>query len=765
MSGYFSFSGLSRIGRIVLLLFLAVSGRAVFAQSATALPDIEVRAQPSLGLGVGSSQTQLFTGQDWLDQPLSGRVITKEEMMVVGPSRLTDILQLDSSVEPYYSPVGYYEGFLIRGFAVDPALGIRVNGVPIVGESRLSLQNKQQVQTLRGPVGTWVGAGASAGLINLVTERPSYIRELSLTAESRASLGAGVDIGSAGPQGGWRLNAAIDHLRPEARGADGGSGMVSLALDQPIGSQSVLEIDMEYSRHSQRTQPGSQLLGGTALPPLNPKLVLGRSDWSKPVVFDSIFTMGRLTHAVDSNLKIMGTASLHRVKTDDRSSFPWGCSASTGTLAGTYFCSNGDFTLWDYRSLQEKRDAAYLALDGLYTVGHEGITHNIAFGASYLRRITRMPEYFWDVADTNNNGEFDADFSDYVDTGNVFDSSWTGGANPSPFFSDAFDQTIEQFSLVANDRITLANGDVISLGGRWVKHKEDLRSAFYWAVTQDTVTSDRSTEDTVFLPAFSYSRRLSAAVLYAGYRQDLDAGSRAPNSSSNYGSVLCPRRVHSIEVGIRGRLGSKSIFETTTFYAERPYNFRNDTSLSELLTSAEAQDPDFDPCNPSINPPNGSFVQQGKESRLGLELGTSGALSQSLTGRLGLTAMRAKVSGTSQEAVNGNHALNTPELSMNGLLAYKLPVSQPTQVSVLWNYVGQRPATTDGRVKLPSHHRFDLGLHQDRRLGEGAGLSLRLHVENLFDKAYWRDTADFLGDGYLTAGAPRTFKLSLTLSQ
>ena len=355
-------------------LALGLWSLSVFSQTATVLPDIEVKASPAsslgFGVGVGSPQTQLYTGQDWITQPLSGQVIDQADMALMGPGRLTDLLRLDSSVEPYYSPVGYYEGFLIRGFAVDPMLGIRVNGVPVVGESRLNMQNKQQVQTLRGPAGTWAGAGTSAGLINLVTERPRDGREVYLTAESRASLGAGIDLGQTGPQGGWRLNAAIDHLRPEARGADGGSGMVSLALDRPFGSRSVLEMDLEYSRHSQRSQPGSQLLGGTTLPPLNPKLVLGGSSWSKPVVFDSLFTMGRITHAVDSDFKLIGTASLHRVKTDDRSSFPWGCSATTGTLAGTYFCANGDFTLWDYGSLREKREAAYLAIDGLVPRAH-----------------------------------------------------------------------------------------------------------------------------------------------------------------------------------------------------------------------------------------------------------------------------------------------------------------------------------------------------------------------------------------------------------
>jgi iron complex outermembrane receptor protein len=732
-----SYSGfLSRLG-VAMTLGLAVWS--VHSQTATVLPDIEVKAIPLPALGVGSTQTQLYTGQDWIEQPLSGQLINQTDMALMGPGRLTDMLRLDSSVESYYSPVGYYEGFLIRGVAVDPVLGIRVNGVPVIGESRLNMQNKQQVQTLRGPAGAWAGAGTSAGLINLVTERPRTGRELYLTAESRASRGAGIDLGQSGAKGGWRLNAAIDHLRPEARGADGGSGMVSLALDQALGYKSILELDMEYSRHSQRSQPGSQLLGSTALPPLNPKSVLGRSDWSKPVVFDSIFTMGRLTHTFDSNFKVIGTTSLHRVKTDDRSSFPWGCSASTGTSAGTYFCSNGDFTLWDYRSLQEKREAEYLGLDALYTFKHAGLTHDLALGVSYLKRTTRMPRYMWDVADTNNNGELDADFSDYTDTGNVFDSSWTGGANPSPFYSDVFDQAIEQLSLVAHDRVKLANGDLVSVGGRWVDHKEDLRAQFpFYPEVQ------RSQDKTVFLPSLSYSRGFNKARIFLGYRQDLEAGQRAPLSSANYGEVLSARRMHSYEFGLRFQPAITSAYEATLFYAERPYNFRLDAGLSDPL---------------------GPFIQQGKESRLGLELGARGALSQSLTGKLGLTAMQAKVSGTSREAVNGSHALNTPELSMSGLFAYKLSVSQPTQVSVVWNYVGQRPAATDGRVKLPSYHCFDLGLHQDRRLGEGAGLSLRLYVENLFNKGYWRDAADFLGDGYLTAGAPRTFKATITLRQ
>jgi len=36
---------------------------------------------------------------------------------------------------------------------------------------------------------------------------------------------------------------------------------------------------------------------------------------------------------------------------------------------------------------------------------------------------------------------------------------------------------------------------------------------------------------------------------------------------------------------------------------------------------------------------------------------------------------------------------------------------------------------------------------------------LRLSVDNLFNKAYWRDIGEYRGDDYLFPGAPRTARL------
>jgi len=40
----------------------------------------------------------------------------------------------------------------------------------------------------------------------------------------------------------------------------------------------------------------------------------------------------------------------------------------------------------------------------------------------------------------------------------------------------------------------------------------------------------------------------------------------------------------------------------------------------------------------------------------------------------------------------------------------------------------------------------------------------RLTVDNLFDKRYWRDTGEYMGDDYLFQGAPLTARLSASVN-
>jgi len=52
---------------------------------------------------------------------------------------LSDVVKNDASVGEDYAPVGYYGDFQIRGFPIDLATGLQINGLPIAGEQDVPL--------------------------------------------------------------------------------------------------------------------------------------------------------------------------------------------------------------------------------------------------------------------------------------------------------------------------------------------------------------------------------------------------------------------------------------------------------------------------------------------------------------------------------------------------------------------------------------------------------------------------------------------------
>ena len=695
------------------------------AWAQTTLPEVRVestvvgtQAQPLSLLG------SFFQG-DWLDQPVSATTIDEDAIKNSGSSRLTDLLRLDSSVDPNYSPIGYYENFQIRGFPVDPVLGMRVNGVPIVGEAPISMDNKQRVEVLRGPAGALVGMGSSGGLINLLTKRPDNIREAGLRVEQRESLGLTADIGVADGIGqGWRLNASADRYRPYAKGADGEGAMVSLAMDQRLSGGDSLQVDLEIAHKSQITQPGSQLLGGATLAPINPGTVLGLSSWSQPVTFDSIFAMARLQKNLQSGWKMTATGSVHHVKTDDRSSFPWGCDGAAGNLA-TYFCSDGGFTLWDYKSLTETRRTTSAQLDFSRQSRLFGLAHGLSVGLGITHRIIRLPNYIWT-------------YSSAPSSGSVY-GGWSGGESGSSG-TDVFDQEIFQTELTIADRVAVNDRTSLHAGARVSAYEDSFRSTFEYY----NAVYARTTSRTSFLPTVGLSHSVSSREsIFMTYREDLEAGTRAPLGSSNNGEVLAARVLRSVEAGYKAQsVNGEFRWSSALFSSWRPYNFRNDTGLGNAA---------------------GSYIQRGTESRTGLELSLSGALTKRTDAQISATLMTSDTSGTGNPLFEGKEALNTPKFRLNTFVSYRVPGIEGLSASANWLYTGKRPASRDNSVYAPDFHRLDLGLSYVQKTKAGA-TTYRLAIENVTDERYWRDVAEFLGDAYLTPGAPRLLKASATVS-
>jgi iron complex outermembrane receptor protein len=85
---------------------------------------------------------------------------------------LSDVVKNDASMGEDYAPVGYYGDFEIRGFPIDLATGLQINGMTIAGEQDVPLENKERVEFVKGIAGVESGVASAGGLINYVTKEP-----------------------------------------------------------------------------------------------------------------------------------------------------------------------------------------------------------------------------------------------------------------------------------------------------------------------------------------------------------------------------------------------------------------------------------------------------------------------------------------------------------------------------------------------------------------------------------------------------------------
>jgi iron complex outermembrane receptor protein len=89
----------------------------------------------------------------------------------------------------------------------------------------------------------------------------------------------------------------------------------------------------------------------------------------------------RLRQELDAGWRWTTQYGAQRLKTDDRLIFGYGCTTPTDY---TQYCGNGDFTLYDYRSNNERRltDGLESEISGQLEAG--GLQHRLT--ASVLRQ-------------------------------------------------------------------------------------------------------------------------------------------------------------------------------------------------------------------------------------------------------------------------------------------------------------------------------------------------------------------------------------------
>jgi iron complex outermembrane receptor protein len=724
-------------------------------------------------------------GETLKDLPLSATVVTRDLLNDQAARLLSDVVKNDASVDDDYVPVGYYGWYEIRGFAIDLATGLEINGMTIAGEQDVPLENKERVEILKGIAGVESGVANAGGLIDFVTKRPAAVKAVDLATDHRGSTYGAVDLGSffgRKKQAGVRLNLAGERISSYMNDTNGWRAAGAAAADWRLSPKAVWKGDFEYQHKVERDGSGYQLLGGNSLPNIDNiyrSTMLGDQSWDPPDIYNTFNTSTRLDYALSANWAAFAAASYSHSLIEDNVIYAYGTSMAYDSSDGAYdtpncpnasnapayfFCPDGSYGIYDYRNPGELRkdEQAEAILTGHVKTGP--VTHDVAAGGEIFLRSVQQPGFYTFANPYSPDGIVqDGAVYTYVGSENIYQpmtalpiESPQQSAGPRRLWEDS-----HQAAAILQDRIHLPGRIQLIAGGRY----DSLRDHNYSlaATTPCTVTSapgpasdpcpttydssnnpvysvptlPSNTDKSIWLPSYAVTYNpISDLTLYGNYAELLSLGPQAGWWVENASQFLDPYHTRQVEIGAKYEPGLRILLTTALFRMRAPFFYPESDGSGGF-----------------------NFVSQGRETHDGIELNAEGKAANWLRLTASATAMNATADGTGTPSYDGKQVINVPHLHTTVFADLTVPHVNGLHLLPGWSYTGRKEATRDDSISVPSYNLFNLGARYTPG-GEQGRVTFRLYANNIGDKRYWGDTGTNSGDSFLWLGAPTTVRLS-----
>lgn len=654
--------------------------------------------------------------------PFSGISVDAQTLHDIGATRISDALRLDASVSDSYNSPAYWDMLSVRGYTLDNRYNYRREGLPISAETMIPMDNKERIELFKGTSGIQAGTSAPGGLANYVVKRAptgneDTIRSVTASYGNGQSSSIALDLGARFGESkdfGYRFNAAYEDLNPYIRNTRGHRNLVALAMDWRINPDSKLEWEFEHSERQQIGVNGYSLLGNSLPAPVDGKRNLTWQDWAVPGVFGADTGTIRFKQNLVNGWLWTTSYGTQRLKTDDRLAYGYGCSAE-----GNYdrYCSDGSFDLYDWRSNNERRkvDALQTELSGQTMLG--GLKNDVAVSVMRYRMTLDTQPYAYN----------------WAGTGSVF-TSFTSTADPSTAYANT-NRSEYYTELALKDKVTLDAKNTLWMG---LRHTRMDRSSINTDGTEPTHVQSSFTT-----PWLALSHALNSNTLvYGSYGEGIEVDA-APNQPkySNAGQPLAALRSKQLEVGLKAQAGPVK-WQLAWFDIKRPQS--GDAGACDVDNS----------CLRRID---------GETRNSGLELGGSYTQGPWLLHGSGAWIQSERQNASIDPSVNGQRALNVPNVVLRALAQYRWVDVPGLRTSLRLSHEGERRVLEDGSLHLPAWTTLDLAAHYDTRVN-GIRTEWTFAIDNLTDKHYWRESPKQFGHYYLYPGAPRTGRITVRTS-
>lgn len=657
--------------------------------------------------------------------PMQALSLSAERLADAGISQLAGLTKLDASVSDAYNAVGYWSQLKVRGFDLDNRFNLRRDGLPISGETALSLANKSAVEVLKGSSGMQAGTSAPAGLVNLVVKRPlaEDATTLVLGAIQGGTVEASLDHSQrlgAQREFGLRVNLATAHLDPQLRNSKGRAHTAALAADWRLGPATLVEAEVELNRQRQPSQQAFSLWGDR-LPDagaVDPRLNLNNQPWSQPVVFDNLHASLRVQQQLTDGWRAQAALGLQRLNTDDRLAYAFGLDCNEySDFSGTFYCDrfgpDGRFDLYDYRSENEHRDTTAVQAEASGPVQLAGLRHDLTVGAQSSRFKSRFQRQAYNFTGIGR-------------------SDGSAVTTPQPALTGENTNRDERSDeLYLRDRVALGADTTAWLGLRHTRlQRESVR-------TDGSRATDYA--QGVTTPWLAVSHAIATDWLaYASWGQGVES-EVAPNRARyiNRGQALPALKSRQTELGLK--TGNQRVEGSlTVFDIRRP-----------LWRDIGACDDD----NSCERRADGFARHRGIEAGADLRWRGGGLFAS-------VTRLQARRRGSVAASLNGLQPANVPQTAIKA--QWRQDLLPGLQLQLGLQHEGRRFATPDNLTAVPAWTVADAGLRYLWVQGRQTWV-WRAAVDNLTDRRAWREAPWQYDHSYLYPLAPRTFRTSLEL--
>jgi len=722
-------------------------------------------------------------GEPLKNAPVSASVVTRDLLNDQVSRLLSDVVQNDASVSDDYVPVGYYGDYQIRGFPIDLATGLEINGLTVAGEQDVPLENKQSVELLKGIAAVESGVASAGGLIDYVTKRPANIRALDFTSDQRGTAYGAVDLGhffGSRKQVGARLNLAGERIVPYMNDTNGWRAVGAGAADWKLNPATTLKGDFEYQHKTERDGSGYQLLGGTTLPDINEiyrSTMLGDQPWGPPDTYDTFNTSARFDHTFSPTWIALAAADFSHSLIQDNVIYAYGCvyetacSALGGPAPDYFFAPDGTYDIYDYRDPGELRiDAEAEAM----VTGHihtGAVTQDVTAGGVVFLRSVRQPGFYSAQNPYDASGIVqDGAVYTYVGSENIYQPS----AIPAPGTASSLENPLEsagprrlwedshQASAVLQDRVHLPGRIQFIAGGRY----DSLRDHNYstYASCADPTDLDPTTappasldpcapklkNEPVWLPQFAVTYNpVESLTLYSNYGVLLSLGPQAPWWADDANQFLDPFFTRQAEIGAKYEPGQRILLSAAFFRMRAPFIYAKVIQAPDSFCPASIFNAPGDLC----------FESDGHETHDGVELNAEGKAAGWLRLNASATAMNAISTDTGTPAFDAKQVINVPHLHSNLFADVTVPHVAGLHLMPGWSYTSRKEATRDDTVSVPGYNLLNLGARYTPG-GEQGRITFHIYADNITNKRYWSDTGTSIGDMFIWLGAPATVRLS-----